>query len=360
MIARWSMRRRWRLRKSGYIFLIMSLLLLLAAWNTAQNLYYIVWGGVFSFVLLSVVMAPWSLRKLAVRRDAPAAVTRGEPFALMVTLTNQKRRIPSALIRVELAGVPGAPSAFVVKVPGSDSVQFQLTHEYPRRGVYPLPAINLVSTFPFGLIETRRRHDDKREIVVYPRVRALRTALPTHVFGAPRTQRITSADGDEYFSLREYVPGDELRRIAWRASARMGQLLVRELQQASSRHILIRLDSRLPADLPDGDEVFEDVIEAAASLGVTMLNRGYSLSFEAPGVFLAEGEGRAQTLRLLDILARVQPAAETAGQAFADAAGLLDTAGVACIHLSANPAEWGRTAPGSAHRVINPGDLVRA
>ena len=85
--------------------------------------------------------------------------------------------------------------------------------------------------------------------------------------------------------MREYVPGDDLRRIVWRASARTGKIMVREAEQGITDHITIILDTDRGAHSRDGEysESFETGVRAAASLGVRHLREGYEVRIETNG-----------------------------------------------------------------------------
>src|SRR5207245_5277986 len=92
--------------------------------------------------------------------------------------------------------------------------------------------------------------------------------------------------GLEFYGMREYVPGDDLRRIVWRASARTGKVMVREAEQGITDHITLILDTDRGGHSRDGEglsESLETGIRVAASLGVRHLRDGYELRCETNG-----------------------------------------------------------------------------
>src|SRR5438105_13196142 len=113
--------------------------------------------------------------------------------------------------------------------------------------------------------------------------------------------------------MREYVPGDDLRRIVWRASARTGKVMVREAEQGITDHITLILDTDRGSHSRDGEglsESFEAGIRVAASLGVRHLRDGYELRCDTNGGPLVRPlRGAGSQLMLLDALARRGPAA---------------------------------------------------
>jgi uncharacterized protein (DUF58 family) len=116
--------------------------------------------------------------------------------------------------------------------------------------------------------------------------------------------------GLEFYGMREYVPGDDLRRIVWRASARTGRVMVREAEQGITDHITVILDTDRGSHSRDGEglsESFETGIRVAASLGVRHLRDGYELRCETNGGPLVRPlRGAGSQLMLLDALARLE------------------------------------------------------
>lgn len=111
--------------------------------------------------------------------------------------------------------------------------------------------------------------------------------------------------------MREYKPGDELRRIVWKASARMGKLMVREAEEGITDHITIVLDTDRTFHSHDGDhsESFELAVRAAASLAVRHLRDGYEMNVETnAGPLTRNLRGINQSLAMLDAFSRVEMA----------------------------------------------------
>jgi uncharacterized protein (DUF58 family) len=97
-----------------------------------------------------------------------------------------------------------------------------------RRGWMALPRMQVSSTLPFGLFRAWSWITPAGHMLVYPRI--LRDARPRERHDDPN-DRI--AGGDEFANLRNYRPGDPIRHVAWKASARHDHLLVREFDRAA-------------------------------------------------------------------------------------------------------------------------------
>lgn len=292
-----------RVTIAGVILVVIMIVLLLAAWNTGENLLYIVFSAVLGMFVLSLASGIWMLRGLRVGRQVPHAVYRNTPFVYTAQLQNNKLFFSSFSLKLE-SGIKSA--GYILRVPPSSTIAMSTKHILPKRGVYVLPPLAVKSSFPFGFIEYRKLYADSHEILVYPQVTLARTAgieQSLHATGAPRLIR---GEGDEFFTIREYIPGDDMRTIAWRITARMGKLMVKEMGAGHSRTLVFLLDTRR-SDAPDFEDDFEEMIDIAASLMVTLLGRQYSVGFIAPDVKVQPGRGTGHQQRILDALARIDP-----------------------------------------------------
>lgn len=345
-----------RITRAGLVMLLIFLLLVLSAMNTGENLLYIVFAGVFGMLFLSVMAARWSLRRVSVHREAPHAVFRGESFAYTARIINHKRFVPALSLRIEQQG---EASGYVMYVPAGHEATTAATYSFQKRGVYPLPPCDLVTAFPFGFLELRRRYQDDVEVLVYPRIRPARlNALERSAANQFVPSRIRG-EGDEYFALREYIHGDDLRLVVWRVSARLGKWMVREMGVGNARVITFVLDTRRTS-VPDFEESFEEVVEITASLMITLLNRQYEVGLLTPDVVIAVGRGAGQEQRILDCMARVMPVDAAAHPDFEEKARRMASEQSRLVCLSADSARWDEGNWIEGIPALDPGDVVYA
>lgn len=343
-----------RILKVGWAFYAMATLVLLAAFNTGTNLLYLILAGLASFIVLSAGLSGWNLRGLRVVREAPRAVQRGQAFLVQVRVENHRRLLPAIGVRVDDVEQPDPPKGFFLKISPRRAAVIQVREIMAKRGVQALPDYRLSSTFPFGLIERWRRFVDEPTVVVYPHVYAVRTTALDQQQGTQYMPQHASADGDEYFGLRAYVPGDDMRHISWRISARLGTWMIREWSRDNSRVVLFVLDTRPAPELEGHEELFEEAVDLVASLSVTMLHRHYVVGVAAPGVVVEPAEGTSQERRILEMLARVTPESE---QDFEEFLSEQESRRSAVVVISPNPAQWGaRTRTG--RRILDPREVV--
>ena len=349
-----------RLERGGLIFVIAVVAALLAAWNSGTSLYYLVFGGMLSILMVSYFLSRASVSRLTVKREAPHAVHRGQAFGIVVTVTNNRSFVPGISLRVESGETPRTTAGVFVSIPPRRTAQLRLTHCFEKRGVYQLPPIVLATSFPFGMIAARKAFPEAPEVVVYPRVHSARTTVVEQMGGIGEMPKVFRGLGDEFFSLRPYVPGDDPRQIAWRVSARSQTLLVKELEQQFTRHVIFVLDTRVAGHMEDFGERFEEAIELTASLAITLLNRQYMVAIVTATETLQEGDGKAQSLKVLDFLARVNPADGDQPEPYSRAVSLAHARHTCFLMVSPDPSEWGKTYAGGAARVLDPREVIHA
>ncbi len=353
-------RHRQRLLWSGVSFSLVTFFVVVAALNTGTNLLYLISGGLGSFLILSILLSRWALRRLVVTREAPSAVHRGEPFFVTTRIENRKLLLPTFSLRIESAERPDDPLGYVFKIPPRKAAVMQIREVFDRRGVHTLPPLEYATSFPFGLVEASGRTRDAVEVVVYPRIHSVRASVVENLIGSGEHRKRLASEGDEFFSLRDYVPGDDMRHIAWRSSARLGSYVVREMESETTRTVTLFLDTRRDESF-DFEERFEDAIELVASLAVAMLNRRYGVSLVTPETYVPEGEGTAHSIRILEALARVEPADPSVGlPAIPGGSAGRRKKGAAHIMVSPDPSQWGRQSQSNGMRVLSPKEVFRA
>jgi uncharacterized protein (DUF58 family) len=117
-------------------------------------------------------------------------------------------------------------------------------------------------------------------------------------FGASRARQLFRT-GQEYYTMRAYQEGDDLRRIHWASVARTGELMIRQDESSRRANGLVFLDTRSAAVGQDRSPTFERAVSVAATLGVLLTRRGFLLR-----IATAESQPTAVTEdRFLDTLA---------------------------------------------------------
>ena len=188
-----------------------------------------------------------------VERSAPARVTLG--FRAL-------RRRQRAFTVIETVGGEPRVATMPVIDPGHAA---QLTYDLDtsRRGTVAAGPVLLRRSDPFGLVVADRRVSGVASVFVRPRrhhIRMLPTGRQRDLEGPTRE---VSAGSAAFHQLREYVPGDDLRHIHWRTSAKTGTLVVKQLVDTTKPEVVVIVDNRAAVI---GEDDFEEVVEIAASV----------------------------------------------------------------------------------------------
>jgi uncharacterized protein (DUF58 family) len=268
----------------GAIFVVILVVVGFAAWNTGNNLLFMIFSLLASSLFVAGIAARASLRDLTVSARFPDHIFAGEAAPVIVTLRNTKRALPSFSILVEARG-PNQPGdkakqrrlprymkralAYFTYIPRRAAAEQRVEQLFPSRGHVLINGFELSTRFPFGFFRFRRRLRARDvDIVVYPMPEPVGDALHLLPTYAGRMASMRRGVGQDLFSLRDYQPQDDLRHIDWKATARSRHLTVREFTAEDERRITIVFDTR---DLSAGDNEdflprFEAGVVQAASL----------------------------------------------------------------------------------------------
>ncbi len=204
----------------------------------------------------------------------------------------------------------GARSARFVLSPSSAGTPIDATYRVSttRRGRHELGPLLAIVTDPLGLARRAWQVVDVTDIIVRPRVHAVLS--PRRAGGGDQDPRAEGArvpafePAGEFLGLRDYEPGDDPRRVHWRSSARLGELVVRQDEAAAPGRVVLLLDTRPSAH---DEESFETAVEAIASLAVRLreVHAPVEVVTTAGQVLGRPGPGTLELL--LDRLAVIEP-----------------------------------------------------
>lgn len=180
-----------------------------------------------------------------------------------------------------------------------------------RRGRFGIGPAHVGIADPFGLTLRTVELPGGADVIVRPRVHDLRGVVPApghrRAATSPRARvPVPTSVHDEFLALREYDVGDDLRRIHWRSTARVGELMVRDDESAWQPHTILVLDNRVGAHTA---ESYEAAIVAVASLALRLGRAGRAIEVvTTAGRRLGAGGGDSLRVdTLLDELALLTP-----------------------------------------------------
>jgi uncharacterized protein (DUF58 family) len=175
-----------------------------------------------------------------------------------------------------------------------------------RWGGFAVGELFLRARDPLGFFVYEQRRELRRPLKVYPRPEQLRRLLPpweTQVFAGNQVSRV-KGEGIEFADLRPFVPGDRVRRINWRASARRGELWVNEAHPERNTDVIVFLDSFTEVRIGAAGTL-DMAVRAAATLAGRYLERKDRVglvSFGGVLSWLLPATGLVQLYRIVDSL----------------------------------------------------------
>jgi len=238
-----------------------------------------IWVGLcILLVALDVVFAP-SPRSVVVSRRVPARTRLGELVPVSVALQNRGPRTLHALIRDAWQPTAGAGDARRrLTVPPGERRRASIPLLPRRRGELVSEFVMIRSSGPLGLAGRQARHRVRGTIRVLPAFSS-RKHLPSRLARLRELDGNTSiqvrGQGTEFDSLREYVRGDDVRSIDWRATARAGTTMLRTWRPERDRHVVIIIDTGRTAAARVGDGTRVDAaLEASLLLAALAARAG--------------------------------------------------------------------------------------
>lgn len=248
-----------------------------AAFSTGANLVYLVASLILALFAISLPLSFMASRGLEAALRMPVEGREDEPIPYHILLKNPTS-VASLFLKVRPAmgrdrSCPALP-VFVLP-PGSGEErtgEIKATH----RGVLQVEGVEVDCLYPAGLISGRRVLAARSDVIVVPR--SLRHGLPVfagfnHRSRYSETGSNVKGEGSALYGLRKYQIGDPIKKIHWKASARIGEPVTVEEEEDRVNHYYIFVDLRESKKLGHGGECNLEVsIRAAATLSRQLLD----------------------------------------------------------------------------------------
>jgi uncharacterized protein (DUF58 family) len=247
------------------------------------------------------------------RAVTPTRARAGAPVTIRLELHNRGHR-PAPLVLVEDRLPPRLRTSARFALYGVESEgsrRAEVVVRPPRRGRYEIGPLSLSFVDPFGLARVAMEEASLTELLVQPRVETLslppdpgdRSSVTSSALRHP-----SGARGEDFYTLREYAEGDDLRKIHWPSTAKLDAIMIRQEETPWHTRATVLLDDRAIAHAGTGDaSSFERAVEAAASVVDLYHRSGYG--YRVLGVGQADvgsARGGDHYNRCLDILAGIE------------------------------------------------------
>jgi uncharacterized protein (DUF58 family) len=329
--------------RAGVVYIMITVVIGIAAINTGNNLLYVIVAALLSAILISGVASAVVLRSLELDVHLPEHVFAARPMLARLFIRNGSSWMPSFSVRVVPAkrktvkrwrweaytfGWPRnrQPDQQWVRLPDrrlrrvneeadrpilrqsvyfpfltpAQEIRADLEMTFPTRGRYRDKNLGLATRFPFAFLTKTRRMNLAREIVVYPVVEPADQFLEVLPMVTGEFETFVRGRGYDLYRIRDYMPEDSARHVDWKATARTGALKMREYSREDERKLRIVFDNPAPGVLDA--ESYERAVRLAASLAWHFHHEDVEVSFVAPGL-----EPTVDVFGFLHYLALVEP-----------------------------------------------------
>jgi len=333
----------YEVTRAGMIYILITVVIGIAAINTGNNLLYVVVSALLAAIIVSGIASAVVLQSLELDVLLPEHVFAARPMRGRLLLRNASSWMPSFSVRVVPAkrkpartwrweaytfGWPRhrAPEQQWLRVPDRRLRRVSETLEKPileqsvyfpflapeqelradlelcfaERGRYREKNFGLATRFPFAFLTKTRSINLPREIIAYPVVEPTDRFLEVLPMVTGEFETFVRGRGYDLYRIREYMPEDSARHVDWKATARTGSLKVREFSREDERKLRIVFDNPAPGVLTP--PAYERAVRLAASLAWHFHHEDVEVSFVAPGL-----EPTSDVFDFLHYLALVEP-----------------------------------------------------
>jgi uncharacterized protein (DUF58 family) len=334
-VTQWILDRRpylpwgYRLTREGLFYSLVVIVVASAAALSGNNLLYLLFSCLLAAMLLAGFVSRLVLSGLQLDVRLPDHIFAQQPLSLRVTLKNLKHLLPSFSIWISIAPEsqrsrrrgwlrrrndstrPEPVSRLAVDpiycpmITGGQSISTQVQGAFPMRGRFQNEVFWLRTKFPFSFVERLARLRPAREITVYPSVE-----------GSPAVEEILNrlvaehasprhGESQDLYRIRPAVPGDSARLVNWKATARSGQLLVKEFTRDDHLRAQIVFDST--AGEADDTGHFERAVQECAALVWRLYERRAEIRFDSGDVSISTAGNPLAVFQVLRYLSTVEP-----------------------------------------------------
>ena len=330
------------LTREGMVYLVVCLVIAIAALNTANNLLFIVLAAMLAAIVGSGIASAADLRRLELDVIVPKNAFATKPVQIRVNLSNPRLWMPAFSVKVftpedkkkKRRGWEWKKTEFIfpkrrqwLRLPDytlrrkspspwqsrilTKAVYFtfiaprstagtELELAFPRRGHYTQQGFSVATRFPFSFLVKSRKVTLERDLLVYPALLEQDDFLDVLPMITGEFVSFMRGRGTELYRIREATPQDPGRFVDWKATAKTGTLKVREFTREDERRL------RLVFDNPESGRVTPEAYEHAVSLVASL-----ACHFDSENVDLSYAgscyDGGLHLADFLRYLATIQP-----------------------------------------------------
>jgi uncharacterized protein (DUF58 family) len=333
--------------RTGALYAVVVLVIGIAALNTGNNLLYVIVSTMLGAIAVSGIASALCLRGLELDLKIPEHIFAGIDVPATIGVRNPRRWLPSLSVsavpieknkskkrwRMVATKFPVPPwrppdkqwlqlpdrklhrvlvnnssgvfheSAYFPFLPAKSQLQAEVRLKFPKRGRYQ-ERFSLSTRFPFAFLSKTRRVALAREVLIYPELTTYEEIVELLPVLSGKREAYQRGLGSDLYRIREYLPEDSARHVDWKATAKSGDLKVREFAREDERRLRIVFDNPVPGEIQS--QAYERMVSLAASVAWRLSQQGVLLSFVSQ-----EFEATGEVFGFLAHLAAIQPKSGT-------------------------------------------------
>lgn len=333
--------------RTGALYAIVVLVIGIAALNTGNNLLYVIVAAMLAAIAVSGIASTLCLRGLELDLKVPEHIFAGIDVPATICVRNPRKWLPSLSVsavpieknktkkrwRMVATKFPVPPwrppdkqwlqlpdrklhrvlvnnssgvfheSAYFPFLPPGAQLQAEVRLKFPKRGRYQ-ERFSLSTRFPFAFLSKTRRVALAREVLIYPELTTYEEIVELLPVLSGKREAYQRGLGSDLYRIREYLPEDSARHVDWKATAKSGDLKVREFAREDERRLRVVFDNPIPGEIQS--QAYERMVSLAASVAWRLAQQGVLLSFVSQ-----DYEASGDVFGFLDHLATIQPKSGT-------------------------------------------------
>jgi len=328
--------------RAGALYVVVVLVIGVAALNTGNNLLYIIVAAMLAAIAVSGIASAFCLQGLELELKVPDHIFAKTDVIGTLCVRNPRRWIPSLSISATPADSsqarkrwrwvattfpvpPWRPperqwlqlpdrklrriadpssgvfheSAYFPLLPAETQLQAEVKLNFSNRGRYQ-ERFSLSTRFPFAFLVKTRRVALSREVLIYPELTTSDEMVELLPVLSGKIEAYLKGVSADLYRIREYLPEDSARHVDWKATAKSGELKVREYSREDERRLRFVFDNAAPGQVTP--EIYERMVSLAASAAWRLEKESVFLSFVSQ-----DYEAIGDVFGFLEHMATVQP-----------------------------------------------------
>ena len=258
---------RVKVKRSGSVFIGVTVFLGVAAANTGNNLLYMIVSSMLALMLISGLSSIINIRGIRLILIPPEEVFAGRKTRFRL-VAKKEGRLPSFLVRVS-SPIDSALFPLIADKPAEE----QLFLVFPRRGAVGKVRLEVSSDFPLGMFVRYIEVEVDVSVIVFPEPLPARLPVESNSYQEEGNLSYTTLvrGYEELRNIKEYG-GEPMKLIHWKLSAKKEKLMVKEMVQEERQPIVLKMD------MVEGDT--ETKLSKLAYLTVKLIEMDYPVGLE--------------------------------------------------------------------------------